>query len=456
MRKRRVYTLIALSIFVSPWLSVTGRSQAEPRSLPPGVVIETVATGLKFPVTMAFAPDGRLFYLEKGGAVRVINFDSEFQNPQVDPIPWLTISVTGGGEQGLLGLAFDPDFETNGYVYLYYTEAGPNRDNVVARFTEVNGRGDPDSRVELWRTYNPASNHNGGNLRFGPDGMLYITVGDGGGPASNGQARANDLSDPLGKIHRVRSTDGSAPPDNPFYDDGDPGTGNDDRIWALGLRNSFDFDFHPVSGEIWASENGPGCNDELNLILPGANYGWIPGWSCDGQPSGTVPPLFTWTSPIAVTGVAVYTGERIPAWRGSLFVASWNTRELWRFPILEPGLDSIGAPEIVVNASDIPNGARLDVITGPDGNLYFSTQGQYNNNSLTGAIYRFVQTGCVLPGDLDGDNRVTVIDLMLASRNWNVVWPDTAYQLAHDRDLDGDVDLNDLMLLAEDWPESCP
>jgi len=233
-------------------------------ALPPDVVIETVVPNAEQLVAMAFTPDGRLLYTEKSGRLRVV------VNDQLLPTPaYFFQSLNIEGERGLLGLAVDPEFAVNNRLWVYLTRdrgvgSTPRFENRVVTFLLS-----PDNTVtETQRAYGfPVDQyitiHNGGNLHFAPDGKLFVTVGNNNATNDAGDP-AQDLSSRLGKLHRF--TPGvplSIPADNPL-----PGS-----LYARGLRNAFDFDFDPVSGAIFATENGEACDDEINRILPGYNYG---------------------------------------------------------------------------------------------------------------------------------------------------------------------------------------
>ena len=238
----------------------------EPRKLfsavPAGFSDRVVASGLVSPTAMDFAPDGRLFVLQQTGAVRVI------QNGQLLPTPFVTLNVDSNSERGLLGIAFDPHFETDHYVYLYHTVPAPDLHNQVSRFTADGNVAEPGSEVDIFDLdpLNPThGNHNGGAIHFGPDGKLYIAVGENGTPAN-----AQSLSTTLGKMLRI-NPDGSIPTDNPFYG---RTTGNNRAIWALGLRNPFTFAFQPGTGRMFIDDVGENTWEEIDDGVAGSNYGW--------------------------------------------------------------------------------------------------------------------------------------------------------------------------------------
>ncbi len=332
--------------------------------------VEKFIDNLNFPVAMEFAPDGRLFFTEKYGAVRVADADGKLQ-----PQPVIVLPTDAAGERGLLGLALDPNFSENHYVWVYHTWSDPEhtRDkpyNRVVRFTEKNGVGsDPQVAFEASIEFTDSTILNGGNIHFGPDGMLYITIG-----TTNNIAVANEPDTPQGKIHRVIPTvPVGIPPDNP-----DPNS----TIFARGFRNSFDFTFSPTNGLLYATENGPDCDDELNLVVAGGNYGWRQEGLCEDQSVGNdypfKRPLVSWTPPISPTGVMVYTGDKFPEWQNHIFLCAYN---LGRMVVLKT--DESGTKVLGGDLRWELGRARCatDIVAGPDGFIYF--------NDIN-AIYRLV------------------------------------------------------------------
>ena len=354
-------------------------------ALPPGVSIETVLAGMDRPVAMAFDPQGRLFYTEKdSGNVRL------FANRTLQPNPVINFKVDRNNERGLLGIALDPDFSRNHFVYVYYTcLVGPDcasSENRVVRFVESNGAGSNATTIFTSPATAPEGQHNGGNIHFGPDGKLYISIGDNGNAANS-----QDVAVKHGKMHRI-NPDGSVPGDNPTFKQ----PGALPSLYAMGLRNSFDFAFDPlVPGRIFATENGRECDDELNRIEAGFNYGWRPGYLCDDQDPGgldpqynTIPPL--WTSGQGdggrkvPTGITVYTGNQIPQWRNDLFMATYQQpRRLYHF--------SLNADRTALTAANVVPEvlAHMDLETGPDGALWYIQGGGFEE----GTLKRLVSTG---------------------------------------------------------------
>ncbi|MDA4123284.1 MAG: PQQ-dependent sugar dehydrogenase [Thaumarchaeota archaeon] len=251
---------------------------------------------------------------------------------------------SSGNEQGLLGLAFDPDFAANGYLYVYYTAAGAGRHAVVARFTvDASNAGmvDPSTELVILQISQPPAfnNHNGGMLAFGPDGDLYVGVGDGGSegdPMGNGQ----NMSTLLGKVLRIDVGNASAeapysiPSDNPFV----RVAGDRGEIWAYGLRNPWRFSFDPA-GQLWVGDVGQDRFEEVDLVTKGGNYGWniMEGFSCYSPPSGCDEsglklPVIAYPhvqGDCAIIGGYVYTGKGIPSLDGAYVYGDYCTGNVW-------------------------------------------------------------------------------------------------------------------------------
>ncbi|HEV8268256.1 MAG TPA: PQQ-dependent sugar dehydrogenase, partial [Thermoanaerobaculia bacterium] len=230
---------------------------------PAGFVQETVASTIQTPTAFAFAPDGRIFVCEKGGNVRVV------KNGTLLGTSFTTFTVDSAGERGLLGVAFDPQFTTNRYVYFYYTATTPAAHNRVVRVTASAVNPDVSDGVAAVTildldNLSGATNHNGGAIHFGPDSKLYVVHGE-----NANSANAQTLNNLLGKILRINA-DGTVPIDNPYYNQA-PKRG---EIWANGLRNPFTFEFHPTTGRLHINDVGENTWEEVNLGARGVNYGW--------------------------------------------------------------------------------------------------------------------------------------------------------------------------------------
>jgi glucose/arabinose dehydrogenase len=340
-------------------------------TLPVGFTETQIAAGLSNPTAMAFAPDGRLFVCLQGGQLRVI------KNGALLATPFLTVTVDATGERGLLGVTFDPDFANNQFVYVYYTATTPALHNRVSRFTgsgDVAASGSEVIVLEL-NNLSAATNHNGGAIHFGPDGKLYIGVGENALPSN-----AQTLSNLLGKILRI-SPDGAIPADNPFFGSA---TGNNRAIWALGLRNPYTFAFQPATGRMFINDVGQAVWEEINDGLAGSNYGWP---TCEGGCSPANPsfrdPLFQYghgssaTTGCAITGGAFYnppTSQFPSEYTGQFFFADFCTGWIRRFdPTTKIAVDF---------ASGIASPVDLQVAA--DGSLYYLAH--------SGAVFRINST----------------------------------------------------------------
>jgi glucose/arabinose dehydrogenase len=333
-------------------------------NLPASYRVERLAEAA-WPIALDWTPDGRLFFTERfTGQLRVINADGTLQ---ADPV-W-TFPVSTEGERGLLGVAVSPDYAETGYIYVYYTRVPGDGYSVpvnrIVRITENDGQGaDPLVMLNVPLTTNNLW-HQGGNIHFGPDGMLYLAIGE-----YYQASLAQDVNAIPGKINRFQVVgDTLVPaPNNPFPES---------AAWAYGLRNTFDFDFDPYITDdlrIFATDNGPDCDDELNLILRGGNYGWRPGYPCDArnpQNAGRYLYPLWYTNPTeAPTGVAIYTGEQFPQWQGQVFFCMWNTGKMRRAI-----LDSSRTIVREVHEVDLQGQpCQIEVQDGPDGTLYYTNR----------------------------------------------------------------------------------
>ncbi len=336
---------------------------------------------------MAFAPDGRLFYVEQfTGNIRVVSAEGELLEQ-----PFAQVEVALYLEWGLTGIAVDPDFEENDYVYAFLTEPvepdPPIGRPVVLRFTEQNNQGvDPEVIVDDLPESLPAApgfNANG-NIHFGPDGFLYVSLGDYDTPAL-----VQDLSAPEGALLRVSKEDGSASDDNPFADDPDA----DPRIFAYGFREPFDFAFHPETGQVYGSDNTPVSCEELNLIEAGSNYGWpdvgeFPFEDCaagEGTKAihllaleGMQPGDFL--SFVVVSGLEFVSADVYPLLSDALLVCESLTDLMRRLVLTGSDFDQVAADEegvdnIVVEDCDRdPSTFKGDIATSPDGIIYYSNE----------------------------------------------------------------------------------
>lgn len=261
----RLRTLLSILLFAAAW------SASQSGAVAAGFINSTFATGLSTPTSMEFAPDGRLFVCERRGKVRVIQ-----ANGALNPVSFLDLSAETDFqiERGILGIAFDPQFTTNGYVYVYHTVAGSPAHNQVSRFTATGDVGGSRLNILDLDSLSTSQIHNAGAIHFGTDGMLYVAVGNNGN-GTNSQSIANRL----GKILRINPINGSPAAGNPTsFKLGDNSTVfpafPNTAIWAMGLRNPFTFAVHPTSGRIFANDVGDGLREEIDDIITGLNYGY--------------------------------------------------------------------------------------------------------------------------------------------------------------------------------------
>lgn len=291
-----------------------------------------VVSGLRQPVDLQHAGDGRLFVVEKPGVIRILRAG------QLDPEPFLDLRDrvgSGSSEQGLLGLAFHPRFAETGALFVNYTDGAG--DTVIARFTASGERADPASATVLLRIPQPFANHNGGSMAFGPDAYLYIGTGDGGSagdPLGNGQS----LNTLLGKLLRLDVDGGepyAIPADNPFAGNGDAYP----EIWAFGLRNPWRFAFDHQTGDLYVGDVGQNQWEEID-VLPagtpgGANFGWnvregLHAYADNGT-SGFVDPVAEYghDQGCSVTGGKVVRDAALPEWQGTYLYGDFCSGRVW-------------------------------------------------------------------------------------------------------------------------------
>lgn len=349
--------LLALLALSQPGCAAEGALPTEAGALK----VETVARGLSYPWGLAFLPDGRMLVTERPGTLRLVSKDGKISEPLAG-VP----KVYAQGQGGLLDVALDPDFASNGLIYLSYAEPSPKGAATAVARGKLTDQGLADVKV-IFRQIPEVDNglHFGSRLAFSPDGKLFITLGE-----RFQFDPAQDLSNTLGKIVRI-NPDGSVPPDNPFLgqEDAQP------EIWSYGHRNAQGAAIHPETGKLWETEFGPFGGDELNIPKAGSNYGWpVVSWGrhYNGKaiPEPPTHPEFTdaiyhWTPVISPSGMTFYTGGAIPAWRGNLLIGGLSSEAIIRLT-----LDG----EKVVAEERIPLGMRIrDVIQAPDGSVYALT-----------------------------------------------------------------------------------
>ena len=326
------------------------------------IALTPFASGLSFPVGISNAGDSRLFVVEKAGYIRVVTSGGNVLGTAFLDVHTL---VSGGGEQGLLGLAFHPDYFTNGFFYVNYTDLSGH--DVVARYTvsgdpTTSNVADPLSGVPVLTIDDPFANHNGGDLHFGPDGYLYIGTGDGGGACDPNDA-GQDPNALLGKMLRIDVDTGSPyaiPPTNPFVGS----LTTREEIWALGLRNPFRFSFDRANGHLYIADVGQNALEEIDFQLAsstgGENYGWDcrEGFSASGcMTMATCAPLSMFTDPVheyshsdgrcSVTGGYIYRGAQFPDLAGHYFFADYCSSDVYSLNTADNvtfTLESFGVP----------------------------------------------------------------------------------------------------------------
>ena len=327
--------------------------------------LRIVSEGLEHPWGLAFLPDGRMLVSERPGRLRLIDASG-----RVDPEPVRGLPpIAAFGQGGLLDVALHPRYRDNGWIYLSYVGEGPGGYGTEVLRGRLQGKTLHDVQILFrMRPKSGGGQHFGSRLVFDRQGFLFITLGDRGE-----MQRAQRLDDHAGSVIRLHD-DGRVPADNPFV----ARAGALPEKFTLGNRNIQGAALHPDSGEMWAHEHGPQGGDEINLIRAGRNYGWpvitygrnygsgTPIGEGTARP-GIEPPLHQWTPSIAPSGMAFYTGERFPHWRGNLFVGALRDQMLLRL--------QLDGPRVVHQEPLLKNaiGRIRDVRNGPDGFIYVLT-----------------------------------------------------------------------------------
>ncbi|GAA2355756.1 PA14 domain-containing protein [Dactylosporangium salmoneum] len=360
----RLAKLGAVLLLAGAALVATGEAG---HAAPPGNFQTSLVQGtdLDGPSGFDIAPDGRIFVLERGGKVKII------KDGVLLAQPFAELPAEPSGDRGLIGIAFDPEFGiSNNFVYFYYT--GHDLLNHLVRYDGADDIG-TQGPYPLFQTSSPSQLlHVGGSIAFGPDGKLYLAIGDNGVPGN-----AQDLSNPHGKILRINK-DGSVPADNPFY--GQPGKLG--AIWAYGFRNPWRFQFDSATGQLYGGDVGDYTWEELNHIVKGGNYGWpLHEGMCTANCAGFIDPIHTYNhngQSAAVTGGPIYRGSMFPPeYQGSFFFGDYASGFIKRAQ-----LDANGAVTGVYDF-DSQAGAVVDMKVAPDGSLYYITY-------YPGALYHVV------------------------------------------------------------------
>jgi glucose/arabinose dehydrogenase len=359
----RVIPVVAAVVFAGS--ALTG-CHGPPHAVP-------LITGVSWPTSFFVTPDNaHIWYSER--------FTGEIHRHNLrtgkDALVFTVPNVVGAGEQGLLGVALHPDYPNSPYLYAYATrQVGSVVRNQVLKITVSNGVG---IASQVIFDSSAGTYHNGGRIHFGPDGKLYIVVGE-----NTVKANAQDLSasNKAGKIHRI-TADGAVPANNPI-------AGN--TIWAFGMRNSFGFGFDPANGQLWATDNGPECNDEVDRIIKGGNYAWGPNATCSGplpapdntNQAGPAPlrkPKHFYASTVGITGLGFCSSCGLGSLvEGALIVGASNNGHIRRLT-----LDSGRAKVVSDNLLYDHTSAVLSVETRPGQPVYFSDPGAIYRLDLTG------------------------------------------------------------------------
>ncbi len=342
----------------------------------------TVVEGLQNPWSVAFLPGGKMLITERPGRLRVLGTDGKLSEP-VAGLP----AVDARGQGGLLDVTLDPSFASNKIIYWSYAEPrdGGVNNTAVAKGTFVDGAAPKVENVQVIYHQVPSMNsplHYGSRLIFGRDGTLFVTQGE--RSITEGRMQAQRMDGLLGKIVRINA-DGSIPKDNPFVGK----DGVRPEIWSLGHRNVQSAALNPTTGELWEVEHGTRGGDEINIARKGKDYGWptiaygieYRGGAITGgitAKDGMEQPLYYWDPVIAPSGMAFYTADLFPAWKGSLFVGGHATNDLVRLTL--QGEKVVGEERLLTD-----NKERIrDVRQGPDGALYLLT------DSATARLFKLV------------------------------------------------------------------
>jgi glucose/arabinose dehydrogenase len=382
------------------------------------------------PVDLQNAGDGtnRLFVVEQAGRIKVFpnNSSATTSKTFLD----ITDRVTSGGETGLLGLAFHPNYETNGYFYVNYTAPSPLR-TVISRFQVTSNPDSADKNSELiLLTFNqPYSNHNGGCVAFGPDGYLYIATGD-GGSGGDPQNNAQNITNLLGKILRIDVDNPQAPlnygipPTNPFADS--TNTSVRKEIYAYGLRNPWRMSFDPVNGWLWAADVGQNQWEEIDVITNGGNYGWrcYEGnhtYNTSGCNGSYIFPVWEYSHSdgISVTGGYVYRGQNVSELYGKYIYGDYGSRKVW---------------SLLYDGVNPPTNTLITTAAGPITSFGVDENNELHLVSSNGRIYNFIPT--VIPVEL-GTFNATVIEGKKVRLDWFTVTETNNAGFSIERSKDG-------------------
>jgi glucose/arabinose dehydrogenase len=395
-----------------------------------------IASGLARPIYLTHAPGDptRMFVIEKQGRVRVIKDGTLLATPFIDIDPLVTGGTSTNSEQGLLGLAFHPDYQTNGKFYLSYTAVAGSGDTVVAEYTVSANPDIANTAQTTVITYDqPQANHNGGWIGFGPDGFMYVASGDGGNANDQGTGHtepggnAQDINKLLGKILRIdvngddfpgdTNKNYRIPPSNPYV-----GVAGADENFHIGLRNPWRMSFDRMTGDIWIGDVGQNAWEEIDFIAAGTPGGVNFGWRCfegnatfnfDSVCTGKTftPPIWVYdhSGKCSVTGGYVYRGCAIPELSGTYFFAEYCSNQIWSMQYT-PSSGVVGFTERTAQLAP-GGGLSIGTITsfGEDyfGEIYICDQG---TGAANGEIYKILPVTAGLDTDNDGVANTCEID----------------------------------------------
>jgi glucose/arabinose dehydrogenase len=433
-----------------------------------------VSSGLSRPVDLTAPPgdENRLFIVEQSGTIRIIKNGTLLATPFLD-IDALVRDTSGTDERGLLGLAFHPNYATNGYFFVYYIDTSTGiGDSKLVRYTvsgdpATSDTADPNSAHQILTLDQPYANHNGGQLRFGPkDGYLYVGLGDGGSADDPGN-RAQNKSLWFGKLLRI-DPDGddfpadpnanyAVPPDNPGF--------AAPEIWALGLRNPWRYAFDAVTGDLYIGDVGQAAWEEIDFqpaaSSGGENFGWRPyeGNECvlgPCNPAGLTFPVHTYAHSLgrcSITGGVVYRGSDIPDLCGTYFFADWCSDEIWSFRIAAGSVADFRDRTAELEPPGPPSIQNIAT---------FGTDGRgeiYVCDRDDGEVFKIVPAGPLAPlGDLDDDGDVDLTDFALFAQCFagsdNPPATGCPAGVNADLDCDADVDLTDFATFGQNFTGS--
>src|SRR4030095_8478596 len=375
----------SIHFFIAVFFSIQA---LKAQTYPPGFSQVLVANGISNPTVMAFAPDGRFFVVQQTGSLQVI------ENGVFLSTPFITLTVNSSGERVLLGIAFDPNFNTNHFIYLYYTlSSGTN--NRISRFTASGNVVVPNSEVMVLNLdpLSTATNHNGGNLQFGPDGKLYVGIGENANPLNS-----QNLDTYHGKILRINS-DGSVPAGNPFTS----GSAQRQRVWAYGMRNPYTLAIQPDTPPIFVNDVGQDTWEEVNdCTTGGGNYGWPNAEGISNNPA-YVNPIYTYQHGAGVGFGCAITGGTFFTPTSTNYPSQYTGRYFF-LDYCNNWIDMLtlnGGTATRANFASSIAGFPVCMLTGPDGNLYFLSR----TNS---AVYKVTFTGSTAPVITNQPQSITV------------------------------------------------